>query len=56
MDKLKKYGAILLMLFGIGLGCVWTYNGVAPIMGTLVVIMNVILIYLTATDKFKPYD
>jgi hypothetical protein len=56
MDKLKKFGAILLNLFGIVMGCVWTYNGVAPIMGPIVVIMFTFLVYMVATDKIKPYD
>jgi len=54
MDKLKKYGAILLCVGGIVLGCVWTYNGVRPIMGTLVVILNIFFVYNLATDKIEP--
>ena len=51
---MKKIGSILLMLFGVVMGCVWIYNGVAPIMGTFVLILSVFLTYMLATDKLEP--
>tara|TARA_R110002096_G_scaffold434762_1_gene657779 strand:+ start:645 stop:809 length:165 start_codon:yes stop_codon:yes gene_type:complete len=54
MKKLKKFGGILLCVAGIVAGSVWTYNGVGPIMGPLVLILNIFLLYMVATDKIEP--
>ena len=54
MKKLKIFGSISLCVAGFVMGCVWTYNGVGPIMGPLVAILNIFLIYNLATGKIDP--